>query len=74
MFLTKKHLSRRAVLKGAGVALALPLLDAMIPAATALAQTADPQERERLWEGQTGKRKTAFYSRKREVESREFDV
>ena len=40
MYLTKKHLSRRAVLKGAGVAVALPLLDAMIPAATALAQTA----------------------------------
>ena len=40
MFLTKKHMSRRTVLKGAGVTLALPLLDAMIPAATALAQTA----------------------------------
>ena len=40
MFLTKKHLSRRTVLKGAGVTLALPLLEAMIPAATALAQTA----------------------------------
>jgi hypothetical protein len=40
MFLTKKHLSRRTVLKGAGVAIALPLLDAMIPAATALANTA----------------------------------
>jgi uncharacterized protein DUF1552 len=40
MFLTKKHLSRRTVLKGAGVTLALPLLDAMVPAATALAQTA----------------------------------
>ena len=40
MFITKKHLSRRAVLKGAGVALALPFLDAMVPAATALAQTA----------------------------------
>src|SRR5262249_17903446 len=39
MFLTKKHLSRRTLLKGAGVSLALPLLDAMIPAATALAQT-----------------------------------
>ena len=37
---TKRHLSRRTVLRGAGVALALPLLDAMIPAATALAQTA----------------------------------
>jgi hypothetical protein len=40
MFITKKHLSRRTVLKGAGVTLALPLLDAMVPAATALAQTA----------------------------------
>src|SRR5690606_38462813 len=40
MFLTKKHLSRRTVLKAAGVSLSLPLLDAMIPAATALAQTA----------------------------------
>jgi hypothetical protein len=40
MFLTQKHLSRRTVIKGAGVTLALPLLEAMIPAATALAQTA----------------------------------
>jgi len=40
MFLTKKHLSRRTVLRAAGVSLGLPLLDAMIPAATALAQTA----------------------------------
>ncbi len=40
MFVTKKHLSRRTVLRGAGTALALPLLDAMIPARTALAQTA----------------------------------
>jgi hypothetical protein len=39
-FLTRKHLSRRAVLKGAGATIALPLLDAMIPARTALAQTA----------------------------------
>jgi len=40
MFLTRKHLSRREVLKGAGATIALPLLDAMIPARTALAQTA----------------------------------
>jgi len=40
MYLTRKHLSRRAVLKGAGAAIALPLLDAMIPAGTALADTA----------------------------------
>jgi len=40
MFITKKHLPRRTFLKGAGVTLALPLLEAMIPAGTALAQTA----------------------------------
>jgi len=39
-FITKKHMSRRTVLRGAGATLALPLLDAMIPASTALAQTA----------------------------------
>jgi hypothetical protein len=39
-FLTKKHLNRRALLRGAGVSLSLPLLDAMLPAATAQAQTA----------------------------------
>ena len=39
MFVFKKHMSRRTVLKGAGATIALPLLDAMIPAGTALAQT-----------------------------------
>ena len=39
-FITKKHLSRRTFLKGAGVAVALPLLDSMVPASTAMAQTA----------------------------------
>ncbi len=40
MIITKRHLSRRTVLKGMGAAVALPFLDAMAPAATALAQTA----------------------------------
>jgi hypothetical protein len=40
MYLSKKHLSRRTMLRGVGAAVALPLLDAMIPANTALAQTA----------------------------------
>src|SRR5580704_2668503 len=40
MFNTKKHLSRRMVLRAAGVTLGLPFLDAMVPASTALAQTA----------------------------------
>src|SRR5437763_7664492 len=39
MFLTKKAIPRRTFLKSAQAALALPLLDAMIPAATAWAQT-----------------------------------
>jgi hypothetical protein len=40
MFITKKHLSRRTVLRGIGASVALPLLDAMVPAHTALAATA----------------------------------
>ncbi|MEI7950731.1 MAG: DUF1552 domain-containing protein [Gammaproteobacteria bacterium] len=40
MFISKKHLNRRLLLKGAGVAIALPLLDAMVPAVTAQAATA----------------------------------
>lgn len=45
-FLTKKHLSRRTLLRGGGVALALPFLDAMVPAGTALAQVdAMPKKR-----------------------------
>ncbi len=40
MYLKKKHLSRRTMLRGMGAAVSLPLLDAMIPAGTALAQTA----------------------------------
>ena len=39
MFITKKHLPRRTVLRGLGAAVALPLLDAMVPAATAVART-----------------------------------
>jgi hypothetical protein len=40
MFITKKAISRRAILRGMGAALALPLLDAMVPASTVLAKTA----------------------------------
>lgn len=39
MIITKKGLSRRTLLKGIGAAVALPLLDAMVPAMTALAKT-----------------------------------
>jgi hypothetical protein len=40
MIITKKHISRRTVLRGIGATLALPFLDSMVPAATAMAQTA----------------------------------
>jgi Protein of unknown function (DUF1552) len=40
MFITKKHLSRRTVLRGMGVTIALPFLDSMVPAQTPSRQTA----------------------------------
>ena len=46
MFVTKQSLPRRTFLRGAGAALALPLLDAMVPALTATVRTAAaPQKR-----------------------------
>jgi hypothetical protein len=47
MFITKKHLSRRTMLKGMGVTIGLPLLEAMVPAATAWAST-QPKKKIRL--------------------------
>ena len=44
MFISQKHISRRQVLKGMGVGVALPLLDAMIPA-RGYAQSARPKVR-----------------------------
>src|SRR6267378_1201532 len=46
MFLTKKHLPRRTFLRGIGATIALPLLDAMIPAFSVLAKS--PAHRVRL--------------------------
>ncbi len=40
MYITRKHISRRTMLRGMGVTLALPMLEAMVPARTALARTA----------------------------------
>lgn len=49
MILMKKALPRRTFLRGAGTALALPLLDAMVPSLTALAETpAAPAKLRRL--------------------------
>ena len=44
-FLTRRAIPRRAVLRGLGVTVALPLLDAMVPSATLLAQTAGAPRR-----------------------------
>ena len=44
MFITKRHLSRRTVLRGMGVSLALPLLDSMVPALGSL-RAAQPSSR-----------------------------
>jgi hypothetical protein len=40
MFISKKHLSRRTFIRGAGVTLALPFLESMVPAQTPLQRTA----------------------------------
>jgi hypothetical protein len=48
MYITKKHLSRRTVLRGAGASIALPLLDAMNPAGVAWANTAAGSTPQRL--------------------------
>ena len=45
MIITKKALSRRTVLRGMGVTLALPLLDAMVPALSMAATAAKPVRR-----------------------------
>src|SRR5690606_40917257 len=44
-FLTKKHLSRRHFLRGGGSVIALPLLDAMIPAAVSAQSLTTPRPR-----------------------------
>lgn len=40
MYITKRHVSRRMALRGMGVTLTLPFLDAMVPAQTPLLKTA----------------------------------
>ena len=45
MFVTKRSLPRRTFLRGAGAALALPLLDAMVPALTPIVRTAAATQR-----------------------------
>jgi hypothetical protein len=79
MIITRKHLSRRTVLKGMGVTMALPLLEAMVPARTALAKAAPNRIRLAALEivhGAAGS--TAFGAKKfmwaPEKVGREFDL
>src|SRR5262245_54549818 len=45
MLITQKAIPRRAFLRGSGAMLALPLLDAMVPALAAQAQSGDAARR-----------------------------
>ncbi len=55
MFITKLALPRRTFLRGAGVTLALPLLDSMVPALTATQRTAaNPAPRLAFWQTANG--------------------
>src|SRR5437762_6948610 len=40
MFITRKHIPRRTVLRGMGAMVSLPFLEAMVPAQTPLSKTA----------------------------------
>src|SRR6266581_1845944 len=51
MFITKKHIPRRTFLRGAGATMALPFLEAMLPAQTPLRQTAASPDRTRRFVG-----------------------
>ncbi len=79
MIITKKHIARRTVLRGMGVTMALPFLEAMVPARTALAKAAPGRIRFAAVEivhGAAGS--TAFGARKfmwaPEKVGREFDL
>lgn len=55
MTITKRALPRRTILRGVGVSMALPLLDAMVPALTATARTAAaPRTRLAFWQTANG--------------------
>ena len=49
MIVMKKAISRRTILRGLGATIGLPLLDAMVPAMTALAQTPATNGCRRVW-------------------------
>jgi len=79
MYLTTKHLSRRAVLKGLGVTVALPFLEAMVPAVRARAAVAGRKPRFIAIEMVHGSAGSTAYGIKKNMWSpaaagREFDL
>ncbi|SVA86849.1 uncharacterized protein METZ01_LOCUS139703, partial [marine metagenome] len=46
-FITRKHISRRTMLRGVGATIGLPLLDAMVPAQSAWASSPEAAAAER---------------------------
>ena len=79
MFITKKHISRRTVLRGMGAAIALPFMDSMVPAMTPLRKTAAaPQSRFVAIEIVHGSAGSTVYGREKNLwspqkEGRDFD-
>jgi hypothetical protein len=51
MFITKKYIPRRMFLRGVGATVALPFLEAMLPAQTPLRQTAAGSDKVRRFVG-----------------------
>ena len=75
MFITKMKLSRRTVLRGFGAAMGLPLLEAMVPALTATAQTAaNPQTPEIPVHSDSDRRKTPPCDHKKSIRKRSRSV
>ena len=79
MLLTKRHLPRRTMLKGMGAAIALPLLDAMVPAGTALASVLPQKKRLIAMEMVHGAAGSTAFGAKRNLwapalPGREFDL
>jgi len=68
MFITKKHLSRRTVLRGMGASVALPFLESMVPALTPLRNTAaSPKTRFAGIEIVHGSAGSTMYGREKEL-------
>ena len=73
MIVTKKAISRRTVLRGMGATVALPLLDAMVPALTAAAEHAG-ESRSAAWASSTIRTASSTRTGCRRASAREFEL